>query len=77
MNIRKYFKVNNDACLKCNKCFEVCPLNNILMVNDKITFNDNCMFCLSCINHCPINTITYKNNKNGTYLCPIGHFKTK
>lgn len=73
----KYFKVDNDACLKCSKCFEVCPLNNILMLNDTITFNNNCMFCLSCINHCPINAIIYKNNKNGTYLCPIGHFKTK
>lgn len=47
------------------------------MVNDKITFNTNCIFCLSCINHSPINAITYKNNKNGTYLCPIEHFKAK
>lgn len=63
----KNFKVS-DSCIKCKKCIEVCPLNNVSLVNNKITFSTNCMFCLSCMNHCPINAITYNNKKNGTYL---------
>ncbi len=71
----KNFKVS-DSCIKCKKCIEVCPLNNVSLVNNKITFSSKCMFCLSCINHCPINAITYNNKKNGTYLFDNLNFKT-
>ena len=71
----KNFKVS-DSCIKCKKCIEVCPLNNVSLVNNKITFSSKCMFCLSCINHCPINAITYNNKKNGTYLFGNLNFKT-
>lgn len=63
------FRVDS-ACIRCGTCVNVCPTNNVRMVDGKIAFADRCMFCLSCVNHCPTNAITYDGKKNGTYLCP-------
>lgn len=65
------FKVD-PACIKCQKCIRVCPMNNIYMKDGKIHFKNQCMFCLGCIHHCPVHAIDYKGKlkENGYYLCP-------
>ena len=67
----KSFSVS-EKCVKCKKCVDVCPVNNISLVNEHISFSNKCMFCLSCIHHCPVHAIDYKGkgNINGYYVCP-------
>ena len=59
----------SDKCVKCKKCINICPVNNITMVNNKIQFGDNCVSCLGCYHRCPEKAIKYKNrNKKSRYL---------
>lgn len=55
----KGFNVS-DKCIKCLTCVNKCPLNNIKLVDDKITFLNNCTHCMGCISYCPVNAINYK-----------------
>ena len=58
----KKFVVDNNKCIKCFKCINVCPLNNISLVNDKITYShakDRCTHCMACISYCPKEAINY------------------
>jgi len=50
------FIVNEENCVKCMKCVNRCPRENIKL-NDNIVFGINCDICLYCINNCPKNTI--------------------
>ncbi len=62
----------SDNCIKCQKCINECPVNNISLKNGVIHFENKCMFCLGCINKCPSHAIKYKKkeSKNGYYSCP-------
>ncbi len=64
--LAKDFKVLH-SCIKCKKCIKVCPMNNIELIEDKITFKDNCCACLACYNQCPIKAIQYKNKEVKQY----------
>jgi ferredoxin/flavodoxin len=44
--------VNEENCIKCMKCANGCPRNNISCTN-KIVFGKNCDVCLYCISNCP------------------------
>ncbi len=57
-NDRK-FKVNSERCVRCGTCVSVCPMNNIEIVDDKVTWNHNCECCLACIHWCPCNAIEH------------------
>lgn len=46
------FKVDNDKCLRCGTCVSVCPLNNIEIIENKVTWNHHCECCLACIHWC-------------------------
>lgn len=71
MRNSRSFKVDH-TCIKCQKCIQICPINNISMKDGKIHFKNQCMFCLGCIHHCPVHAIDYKGKlkENGYYLCP-------
>lgn len=57
--------------LNAKKCINICPVNNITMMNNKIQFGDNCVSCLGCYHRCPEKAIKYKNrNKKSRYLNP-------
>ena len=66
----KKFIVDNDKCIKCLKCINVCPLNNISLLDNKITYShikDRCTHCMACISYCPKEAINYGDatiNKN-------------
>lgn len=68
---KKRFSVSTD-CIQCKKCIQECPVNNITMKNEKITFGEHCMFCLRCIHKCPVHAIDCrgKAKKHGYYSCP-------
>lgn len=66
----KNFNVNTE-CIGCEVCKNVCPVNNIIMENNKPKWNGKCTDCMACINLCPkkainigkstINKNRYKN----------------
>lgn len=62
----KNFSISSD-CIKCKRCIDNCPTNNIEMVNNKIIFKNNCILCTRCINNCPQNAILYKGKKPKQY----------
>lgn len=67
----KKFRVK-DTCIACSKCAEVCPLNNIELVQGKPVWNDQCTHCMACINYCPKEAIEYGKHSIGLprYICP-------
>ena len=48
-----------ESCTKCRKCVRLCPVNNISMENDTITFGGSCECCLLCMHSCPVQAINY------------------
>ncbi|MCH5156873.1 MAG: EFR1 family ferrodoxin [Clostridiales bacterium] len=53
----------NEKCVKCGKCVNVCPSNNIAMVDGRIEFSNRCVACLGCYHRCPNKAIVYLNRK--------------
>lgn len=61
----------NDSCVKCKKCIDICPANNIIMQDEAIHFLDRCVACLGCYHRCPQKAIVYKNrHKKDRYINP-------
>ena len=47
--------VDEDTCIRCNRCQEICPVNIRVYENP----NDNaCIRCLACVRECPQSCIT-------------------
>ena len=65
------FKVNADKCVKCNKCVNVCPQNNIKVEDGKYKFGHDCVLCMGCSFGCPQDAISVGVFKfwkvNGSY----------
>lgn len=53
----KYFAT--DKCIGCGKCAEVCPMNNIRLVDNKPEWQHNCTLCMACYAYCPEAAIEY------------------
>ena len=58
-----------DCCISCNKCKNICPLNNISYRQGKPVWGENCMHCMACIGACPTKAIQYgkKTKKRNRY----------
>ena len=54
-----------DACIHCGKCTELCPLNNIRLVDGKPVWGKNCTHCMACICYCPTEAIEYGKKSVG------------
>ena len=51
--------VDNDACVGCAVCVDVCAPEAISMVDDKAVIdNDGCIDCGACEPECPYDAIT-------------------
>jgi ferredoxin len=50
-----------DKCNSCSTCQNVCPVNNITMINGHPVWNNKCQECMACIQFCPRNAIQSGN----------------
>jgi len=50
-------KVTPD-CNNCGVCVKICPMDNLVFENEKITHKHNCTMCYRCMNKCPKKAIT-------------------
>jgi len=46
-----------DNCVKCMKCIEACPVENISLRDGKLHFADRCILCTRCSFYCPKDAI--------------------
>ena len=54
-------KVNQDKCIKCNKCLKVCPMNVYMLDNKRGRKNGTeCITCLNCVQECPKKALQWK-----------------
>ncbi|MBN2559221.1 MAG: EFR1 family ferrodoxin [Clostridia bacterium] len=52
------YSVDIEKCNLCRKCIMMCPENNIVLENGRISFGENCTLCLRCYNYCPQTAIS-------------------
>lgn len=54
-------KINNEKCIGCLKCVEVCPFTVLDVVDGKPKLNEkkNCLRCMHCAATCEVSAITY------------------
>lgn len=50
-----------EACVHCELCAKVCPVQNILMKDAKPSWQGKCQLCLACLHWCPTQAIQYLN----------------
>lgn len=50
---------STDQCIGCGKCVKLCPLNNIVLEQQKPVWSNNCTHCMACIGNCPTQAIEY------------------
>ena len=52
-------KKTTDNCTHCGICEKVCPVNDIKVSEDSVTFGKNCAQCFACIHWCPQRAIKF------------------
>lgn len=54
-----------DTCISCGKCEQVCPYDNIKLIDGKPVWGEACTHCMACICHCPKEAIEYGKTSEG------------
>ncbi|HEX3001026.1 MAG TPA: EFR1 family ferrodoxin [Methanoregula sp.] len=64
--------VADENCTRCGTCSRVCPVKNIMMVEEKPVWQHHCELCMACLNLCPAKAIqwTEKTKGRGRYRHP-------
>jgi ferredoxin len=52
----KNFSVS-DVCTSCGTCAKVCPVGNIVLVQDRPSWQHHCECCCACLHFCPVEAI--------------------
>jgi len=62
----------DEACTSCGLCSEICPVNNIQMVEGRPVWKHSCQECMACIQYCPVQAIQAgeKTRKRRRYHFP-------
>lgn len=53
------------SCTSCGICRQVCPVDNIRLVNGKPQWADHCQECLACLHFCPAESINFGARTQG------------
>ncbi|MCS3900918.1 4Fe-4S binding protein [Methanococcus voltae] len=57
--IKSYIDIDNEKCVFCNKCIEVCPVDAIdLNFPENTVITEKCVHCGTCIDVCPVKAIS-------------------
>jgi ferredoxin len=51
------FSLNKERCISCGLCSQVCPVDNIKMINGRPIWQHHCQECMACIHACPVEAI--------------------
>ena len=64
--------IADEKCTSCGTCTRVCPVQNIVMENDKPSWKHQCELCLACLHFCPVAALQWgpKTVKRGRYKNP-------
>ncbi|MCD6142062.1 EFR1 family ferrodoxin [Candidatus Bipolaricaulota bacterium] len=67
---RRFFA--EDSCTGCGICVQVCPAENIVLVDGRPQWKHRCEACMACINYCPARAIQFGKHtaKRGRYHHP-------
>lgn len=58
--------VFGDACIRCRKCVDICPMEAISISQEKPERDEKkCAFCLACVNVCPTRALQVGNKTQG------------
>ena len=62
----------SDACIRCGKCENACPLGNLRLRDGTPVWGGRCTHCMACICGCPAGAIEYGTASRGKprYQCP-------
>ena len=55
----KYFRVDASRCVSCSRCQKMCPVGNILIVDEVPRWQSHCAGCLACYHACPHHAINF------------------
>ncbi|RXE58160.1 EFR1 family ferrodoxin [Acetivibrio mesophilus] len=67
---KKSLVADMGKCTRCGLCQKQCPVNNIKVNKDSITFFENCVSCQRCVHKCPANAFLYKDKVIDQYKLP-------
>lgn len=51
-------RVDETICNGCETCVSSCPVDAIVMRDNKATVTDDCIDCGSCVDECPVEAIS-------------------
>lgn len=64
-----------EGCTGCGKCVQLCPLNNVEIVDGRPKWKGNCTHCMACICYCPTEAIEYGKASIGKRRYRCGEYE--
>ena len=56
-------RIDNNVCIRCGKCFEICPVEAVKKTNDLYSIDNSvCINCLACERECPAQAVIWEQS---------------